>query len=102
MLFHPYAKDISEGNQEWKLPHLARTQKSNIVKHLTPSIATALGHIEQERKNLQSKKQVKYKLDIDEDKYFNPDMETVKAHELCATIIPFNAKIKGFIDLTGV
>ena len=78
MVLHTYAKKMSEGNQEWKIPHLARTQQSTIVKHLPPSIATALIHLDQERKNLQSTKHVKSKWDIEEDKYFYPDIEKVK------------------------
>ena len=80
---------------------MSRPQESTIVKHIPPSISTALGNLDQEHKNLQSKKQVKYELDIEEDKYFYPDIETVKTHELCATIIPFNINIKGFSYLTG-
>ena len=40
-------------------------------------------------------------MEVEEDKEFSSDTETVKAHEFCATIIPFNIKRKGFIDLTG-
>ena len=34
------------------------------------------------------------KFEIEEDKYFNPIMESVKTHELCVTITPFNIKKK--------
>ena len=44
---------------------------------------------------------MKSKLGIEEDKYFHPILESVKTHEVCATIIPFNNKRKGFSDLTG-
>ena len=40
-------------------------------------------------------------MEPEEDREFYPDIETVKKHELCAIIIPFNVKIKGFSDLTG-
>ena len=33
-LFQTYAKNIYEGNQEWKLHHFSRTQQSKIVKTL--------------------------------------------------------------------
>ena len=36
-----------------------------LLKHLPPIISTDLGHLYQELKNLQSKKQVKYDLDIE-------------------------------------
>ena len=61
----------------------------------------SLGHLDQERKNIQSKNQVKPDLEIEEDKYFYPDIETVKTHELCATIIPFYINRKGFNGLPG-
>ena len=76
-------------------------KNQTLLKNLRPSIATNLGHLYQERKNLQSKKQVKPELDIGEDKYLYPEIETVKKHELCATIIPLNTKRKGFSDITG-
>ena len=72
-----------------------------LLDNLPPSIATALGHLDQERKNLQPTKNVKSELVFEEDRYFYPDIETVNTHELCANIIPFNIKIKGFNDLTG-
>ena len=40
-------------------------------------------------------------MEVEEDSDFYPEAETVKTHELCATIIPFNIKRKGFSDLTG-
>ena len=45
-----------------------------LLNHLPPSIATALEHLGQERKNLHSTNQVNYELDIEEDKYFKPDI----------------------------
>ena len=39
----------------------------HLMKHLPPIIVTALGHLDQERKNLQSIKQVKSELEIEED-----------------------------------
>ena len=38
---------------------------------------------------------------VKEDKDFYPDIKTVKTHDLCATIIKFNIKRKGFSNLTG-
>ena len=72
-----------------------------LLKYLPPRITTALGHLDQERKNLQSTKSVKSEVQFDEDRYFYPDAESVKTRELCATIIPFNIKIKSFSDLTS-
>ena len=73
-----------------------------LLKHLPPIIVTALGHLDQEWNNLQSTKQLKSELEIEEDKYFHPDIWTVNTHELCATIAPFNIKRKGFRYLTEV
>ena len=72
-----------------------------LLKHMPPSIATALGHMDQEMKKLQYKKHIKPEVEVEEDSHFYPDAESVKTHELCATIITFNIKIKGFSDLTG-
>ena len=44
---------------------------------------------------------VKSEVQFDEDRYFYPDAESVKTCNLCATIIPFNIKIKSFSDLTS-
>ena len=44
---------------------------------------------------------VKSELDIEEDKYLYLIMESVKTHEVCATIIPSNTKKKCFNELTG-
>ena len=59
---------------------------------MTTSIKTALGRLCQEQKNLQPTKQVISELEIEEDSGFDPGKDTVKIHELCATIIPFNTK----------
>ena len=72
-----------------------------LLKHLSTSIVTYLRHLDQEHKNLQLTKKVKSKLDIEEDKYFYPEIETVNTHDLCTTIIHFNTKRKGFRYLTG-
>ena len=40
-------------------------------------------------------------MEFEEDSNFYLDKETVKNHEICATIFPFNLKRKGFNDLTG-
>ena len=57
--------------------------------------------MDQERKNLQYTKHVKSEGVVEEDINFYPDAETLKTRELCATIIHFNIKRKGFSDLTG-
>ena len=50
-------------------------------------------------KKLQSTKQVKSEVEIEEDKYFYPVMDTVKAHKVCVTIVPFNTEKKTLLTL---
>ena len=57
--------------------------------------------MDQERKNLQYTNNVKSEVEVEEDIDFYLDAESVKNHELCATIIPFNTKRNCFSDLTG-
>ena len=35
MMFQPNTKNFTEGNKEWELTHMARTQQSTIVKAST-------------------------------------------------------------------
>ena len=79
-----------------------------ILKYLPPSIATALGHLDQDQNNLQLTKPdfkiispMKYELDIEEDKYFYPIMDSVKTHKVSKKIIPFNTESKCFNELIG-
>ena len=91
-----FMKAIKNGNF-LTCPGLKNQQ---LLNHIPPRIATALGHLDQERKNLQSKK-VKSYLNIEENKWFYPDIETVNTHEFCTKIIPFNINRTGFRKLTG-
>ena len=72
-----------------------------ILKHLQSIIATALGNLDQDQKNLQLTKPdikiftlVKSKFNIVEDKHFYPITNSVKTHKVCAKIVPFNTKRK--------
>ena len=70
-------------------------------KHLPKSMATAKGHLDQERKNLQSTK-VQIKLEDDESDHFPlKDTNNQKTHQAAALIIPFNSTSKAYGDLTG-
>ena len=92
-----FMKVIKNGNfLNWK-----GLKNQQFFKTYTPSIATALVQLDQYRKNLQSTNQVKSEKEIEEDKYFYPDIEKIKTHELRATIIPFNINREGFSDLNG-
>ena len=44
---------------------------------------------------------VKTELEIEEDKYLYPIMESIKTHEVFEIIIPFNTKKEVFSDLIG-
>ena len=73
-----------------------------LLKHLPHSIETSLQTSGPRKKNLQSTKSVKSEMEVEEDINFYPEAERVTTHEICAIIIPFNIKINGFSDLTGV
>ena len=93
-----FLKEIKNG----KFLRCPGLNNQHLLKHLPPSIATALGHMYKERKKLQSTKHVKSEVVVEEDRDFNADTETVKIHELCPTIIPLNVDRKGLSDITGV
>ena len=57
--------------------------------------------MDQERKNLQYTNNVKSEVEVEEYRKFYPDTESVKTHDLCSTIIPFNINIKCFSGITG-
>ena len=101
MLLQKYTKNCSKGGNNGDFLTCTGLNNQQLLKHLPPSIATALGHLEQERNNLQSKKQVRYELEIEEDKDIYPDIESVNTHGLFATVILFNIKRKAFSNLTG-
>ena len=66
-----------------------------VLQDGVPSVATAKGHLDQERKNLQSTKK-------QEDDYFPlPDTPNTKTYQACATLVAFIAKGMAYHDLTG-
>jgi hypothetical protein len=78
----------------------------SIDAHLPKNIATAKGHMEQERKNLQSTliKLATDTIEIESDDYtFFPiaDTPNVKTFAACAQIVPFVVKNAAYHDLTG-
>jgi hypothetical protein len=74
----------------------------SFTKHLEKSIATTKGHLDQERKNLQSTKIIQLKQEDDDNDTF-PTSETPnsKTHEASAILIPFESKSTAYGDLTG-
>jgi hypothetical protein len=76
----------------------------SIKKHLTKSIATQLGHLNQERQGLQSTKVpfVAIKQEDDDDNFFpQSDTPNIKTNDAAYSIIQFTPKDKAYIDLTG-
>ena len=102
MMFQPHPKKILNTIKNGNFLTWPGLKNQQLLNHLPPNIVTALLHMDQERKILQTKKRVKSEVEVEEDSYFHPDAVTVQAHEMCATITPFNLNIKGFSDLTGV
>ena len=72
-------------------------------KHLTKSIGSTKGHLNQERKNLQTTKPMPTKESpvMEEDSFPEPSNPPVKTFEVLSTIVPFEANGKAFHDLTG-
>ena len=80
MLIQPNPKNFSAFNKNGNILTWPGLNNQHLMKHLPPIIVTALGHLDQNRKNLQSIKQVKSELEIEEDIDFYLDKETVKTH----------------------
>ena len=82
-----------------------------IQKHLIVPVATAKGHLDQERKNLQSTQQVEATtttnpttdptVDIDEDFFPTSDMPNTRTHDVLALIQPFKETRRAYSDQTG-
>jgi hypothetical protein len=78
----------------------------SIDAHLPKSVATAKGHLNQERKNLQSTRKeqptdAKEQATNEDDFFPLSDTPNVKTFEACAAIVPFVAKNTAYHDLTG-
>ena len=74
--------------------------ETKLLRHLTTTINTAKGHLDQERKNLQSTKIPYEETETDSDKYPSTPLSS-KTYECIACIEPFEAKEKSYMDLTG-
>ena len=73
-------------------------EKINFKKFLHDQTATHLGHLDQERSNLQS---TKIPLDVKLDFFPEPDIPNKKQYVACSKIIPFTPKELSYGDLTG-
>ena len=102
-MFQPDTNKFPDGDKWWELTHIARLQQSTFffVKASASQDCDNPRTYGPVKKNLQSTKHVKWELEVEEDSNFYPDEETVKTHELYATIIPLNINRKVSIDLTA-
>lgn len=72
------------------------------IKYLQEPTATVKGHINQERKNLQSTKNTIHALPQDE--FFSPTPDSnppTHTHNVLATLVPFDEKNMAYSDQTG-
>lgn len=92
-----FIKAIKNGNfQSW--PGLTA---NNVKKHLYPSLATAKGHLNQERANLQSSKSTTPQQEDYDDHDCFPSTEPTRTSDVLATIVPFKERNTAYSDLTG-
>lgn len=98
---------IKNGNfDSW--PGLA---DQKLYKYMNRTMATSMGHLDQERQNLQSTKKNYFlptnslstsSIDTDTTNDFFPtNPSNVRTHDCVAQIIPFSQANKGYMDLTG-
>ena len=80
---------------------MARPQQSTIIKASDSQNCNSTRTYGPGKKNFQSTKHVKSKVEVEEDIDFYLETESMKTHVLCATIIPFNLNIKGFSYISG-
>ena len=73
----------------------------NVNKYLTETPATAKGHLDQHRKNLQSTTNTNRSTMYDDTKDFSPLSESTKSNQALATIIDQSETNKAYFDLTG-
>ena len=86
-----FIKAIRNGNfQSW--PGLTA---SLATKYLSATIPTRLGHMNQERQNLQSTK------DSDDDTFPPSEVPNLCTHEMMASLIPYSITSKAFGDFPG-
>jgi hypothetical protein len=76
-------------------------RSTSFTKDLPPNVPSEKGHLDQERKNLQSTKSVVHIIEEPPDKHdFTPPIEP-KTFASCATLLPFQATHTAYGDLTG-
>ena len=53
MLLQPLSKNFPEGNKNVNFLTWPGLNNQHLLNHIPPSIATSLGHLDQEQKNIQ-------------------------------------------------
>ena len=109
MLFLTKKINLIACRHQWKFYHLARDDSSQCFQtFFQPTLFAAKGHLNQERKNLQSTKIIqpspltnKEEIDMLNDHFpINENLHS-PTNECMAIIMPFTSKDTGYADLTG-
>ena len=75
---------------------------TNLIRnHLEKSVNTALGHLDQERKNLQTTKKIQIKQEDDELDYAPTYEAGQKTHDCFCMLMDWDEMKKAYLDLTG-
>ena len=72
------------------------TEEINFVKFIQDTTAIDKGHLDQERQNLQSTRQIVTDLDA-----FPTDGIGKKTHEYASIVLPLDPQLKAYLDITG-
>ena len=70
MFLYPYTKNFSEGNKNGNFLTWIGLNNQQLLKYITPNIATDLVHMDQDLKKLQSSEEFKSELGIEENNFF--------------------------------
>ncbi len=95
--FSPTKQTFIKAIQKGNLVTFPGLSEKAVKQFLTPSVATAKGHLDQERKNLQTTK-IKEENDC-QDAF--PESINETTHQACASLMTFMAKETAYADLTG-
>lgn len=96
-MFFAGKKHLLESNKNGNFITWPGLTYSTVAKYLPSTVATAFGHLQQERQNLQSTKAVATDLN-----YFPPpDIPNKKTNEMFIQLNPFQQTDKAYGDLTG-
>ena len=108
--FSPNIRTFTEAIKNGNFMSWPALQSLNLYRHMKKTMATSMGHLDQEYQGLQSTKTkaVQHlieneKLDLETKQCFFPQMSNIptKTYDCVAQLVPFEAKNKGYMDLTG-